>query len=177
MGWFLLLGLILRIDFYNDDLGREADGGFGWGAVGRPFADWLYRLINSGEPTSGIAPLGVILAVAILALAATLLASAFRCRRPLWAALASAGLFAQPYGLANLSFQYDAPQMASAVLLALAAAWQGFPQPGLRWRGLLVQAGLLTASLGTYQAAFGVFWGWGWPGPPSGCGCGIRPSG
>jgi hypothetical protein len=126
--------------------------------VGRPFADWLHRLINSGEPTSGIASLAVILAVAILALAATLLASAFRCRRPLWAALASAGLFAQPYGLANLSFQIDAPLMATAVLLALAEAWQGFRQPGLRWRGLLVLAGLLTASLGTYQAAFGVFW-------------------
>jgi hypothetical protein len=106
--------------------------------VGRPFADWLHRLINSGEPTSGIASLAVILAVAILALAATLLASAFRCRRPLWAALASAGLFAQPYGLANLSFQFDAPLMATAVLLALAEAWQGFRQPGLRWRGLLV---------------------------------------
>ena len=158
MGLVLLFGLILRIDAYNDDLGREADGGFGWGPVGRPFADWLYRLINSGEPTSGIAPLGVILAVAILALAATLLAASFRCRRPLWAALASAGLFAQPYGLSNLSFQFDAPLMATAVLLALAAAWQGFRQPGLRWRGLLVQAGLLTASLGTYQAAFGVFW-------------------
>jgi hypothetical protein len=157
MDLLLLFGLILRIDAYNDDLGREADGGFGWGAVGRPFADGLYRLINSGEPTTGIAPLGVILAVAILALAATLLASAFRCSRPLGAALASAGLFAQPYGLANLSFQFDAPLMATAVLLALAAAWQGLRQPGLRWRGLLIQAGLLTASLGIYQAAFGVF--------------------
>lgn len=78
MGLVLLFGLILRIDAYNDDLGRESDGGFGWGPVGRPFADWLYRLINSGEPTTGIAPLGVILAVAILALAATLLAGAFR---------------------------------------------------------------------------------------------------
>ena len=54
MGLVLLFGLILRIDAYNDDLGREADGGFGWGPVGRPFADWLYQLINSGEPTSGI---------------------------------------------------------------------------------------------------------------------------
>jgi hypothetical protein len=158
MGLVLLFGLILRIDAYNDDLGREADGGFGWGPVGRPFADGLYRLINSGEPTTGIAPLGVMLAVAILALAATLLAGAFRCRRPLAVALASAGLFAQPYGLANLSFQFDAPLMATAVLLAMAAAWQGLRRPGLHWRGLLIQAGLLTASLGTYQAAFGVFW-------------------
>ena len=158
MGLVLLFGLILRIDAYNDDLGRESDGGFGWGPVGRPFADWLYRLINSGEPTTGIAPLGVILAVAILALAATLLAGAFRCRRPLAVALASAGLFAQPYGLANLSFQFDAPLMATAVLLAMAAAWQGLRRPGLHWRGVLIQAGLLTASLGTYQAAFGVFW-------------------
>ncbi len=78
----------------------------------------LYRLINSGEPTSGIAPLGV-----ILALAATLLARAVRCRWPLAVAMASTGLFAQPYGLANLSFQFDAPLMATAELLALAAAW------------------------------------------------------
>jgi hypothetical protein len=158
MGLFLIFGLILRIDVYNDDLGREADGGFGWGPVGRPFADWLYRLINSGAPATGMAPLGVILAVAILALAATLLASSFRCRRPLWAALASAGLFAQPYGLSNLSFQFDAPLMATALLLSLAAAWQGLRQTGFRWRGLLIQVGLLSASLGTYQAAFGVFW-------------------
>ena len=83
----------------------------------------LYRLINSGEPTSGIAPLGVILAVVILALAATLLARAVRCRWPLAVAMASTGLFAQPYGLANLSFQFDAPLLATAELLALAAAW------------------------------------------------------
>jgi hypothetical protein len=158
MGLLLLFGLILRIDAYNDDLGREADGGLGWGSMGRPFADWLYRLINSGEPTTGMAPLGVILAIAILALAATLLASAFHCRRPFWGALASAGLFAQPYGLANLSFQFDAPLMATAVLLAVAAGCQGLRQPGLRWRGLLIQAGLLAVSLGIYQAAFGVFW-------------------
>ena len=158
MGLFLIFGLILRIDAYNDDLGREADGGFGWGPVGRPFADWLYRLINSGAPTTGMAPLGVILAIAILALAATLLAAAFRCRRPLWAALASAGLFAQPYGLINLSFQFDAPLMATAVLLAVAAAWQGLRRPGLHWGALLSQTGLLAVSLGIYQAAFGVFW-------------------
>lgn len=78
---------------------------------------------------------GVILAVAILALAATLLAGAFRCRRPLAVALASAGLFAQPYGLANLSFQFDAPLVATAELLALAAAWQGLRRPGLHLAG------------------------------------------
>jgi hypothetical protein len=60
IGLLLLFGLILRIHAYNDDLGREADGGLGWGGVGRTFAVWLYRLINSGEPTTGMAPLGVI---------------------------------------------------------------------------------------------------------------------
>ena len=162
MGGFLLFGLILRIEVYNDDLGREADGGFGWGAVGRPFADWLYGLINSGGPTTGMAPLGMILAVAILALASTVLAAAFRCRRPLWAALAAAGLFAQPYGLANLSFQFDAPLMAAAQLLAIAAACWGcrdrMAAAPLHGRSLLPQAGLLVLSLGLYQAAFGLYW-------------------
>ena len=178
MGLVLLFGLILRIDAYNDDLGREADGGLGWGAVGRPLADWLYRLINSGEPTTGIAPLGLILAVAILALAATLLASAFRCRRPLAVALASAGLFAQPYGLANLSFQFDAPLMATAVLLALAAAWQGLRRPGLHWRGLCwFRRACSPPAWGPTRPPSACSGWWGWPGPPSGCGCGIRPFG
>lgn len=48
--------------------------------------------------------------------------------------------------------------MATALLLALAAAWQGLRRPGLQRRSVLIQAGLLTASLGIYQAAFGVFW-------------------
>jgi hypothetical protein len=50
--------------------------------------------------------------------------------------LASAGHFAQPYGLANLSFQFDAPLMATAVLLAWAAARQGLRWPGLHWRAV-----------------------------------------
>jgi len=155
-----MFGLILRIEAYNDDLGREADGGFGWGPVGRPIADGLYRLINSGAPTSGMAPLGVLLALVLLALAATLLAGAFGCRRPLEAALAAAGLFAQPYGLANLSFQFDAPLMAAAQLLAISAACWGLacPGPPLRAKTLLPQVLLLVLSLGLYQAAFGSSW-------------------
>ena len=73
MGWALLFGLILRIDAYTADLGREAGGDLCWSRVGRPFADWLYHLINSGAPATGIAPLGLMLAVAILALAGTFL--------------------------------------------------------------------------------------------------------
>ena len=48
--------------------------------------------------------------------------------------------------------------MATAVLLAVAAAWQGLRRPGLHWGALLSQTGLLAVSLGIYQAAFGVFW-------------------
>ena len=159
MGWALLFGLILRIDAYNDDLGREADGDFGWSRVGRPFADWAYHFINNGAPITGIAPLGLILAIAILALAATLLASAFRCHRPLWVALASAGLFAQPYGLSNLSFQFDAPLMATAQLLAIAAAcWGCHIAKPLHWKAILPQVGLLVLCLGFYQPAFGMYW-------------------
>lgn len=63
--------------------------------VALPPADGPLRCLASGEPTTGIAPLGLILAVAILALAAILLALAAARQGLRWPGLHWRGLLIQ----------------------------------------------------------------------------------
>ncbi|MEB3319045.1 MAG: hypothetical protein VKO39_13020 [Cyanobacteriota bacterium] len=66
---------------------------------------------------------------------------------------------AGPFELVNLSFQFDAPLLATAQLLAIAAAgWGCRVGKDLEWRRLLPQTALLVLSLGLDQPAFGLDW-------------------
>jgi hypothetical protein len=64
-------------------------------------------------------------------------------------------LGAHPYFLENLSYMFDSPLMAAAVLTSTAAAvivWQLS-----RWYGILLAAGLVFCSFGLYQPAANIY--------------------
>ena len=146
---FACLPLIFANRPLLDDMGRSMEGYLDWAADGRPLASVLFYLINLGKPAVNVAPLGQILALAILAAACVSLSAAFRVRNPIQAAIGTLPLGANPYFLNNLSYQFDAPSMAAAVLCAVMAANTLTKAGGVRFSSGL----LLIAALMLYQPA------------------------
>jgi hypothetical protein len=134
-------------------MGRSMEGYLDWAADGRPLASVLFYFINLGKPAVNLAPLGQILALAILAAACVSLSAAFRVRNPIHAAIGTLPLGANPYFLNNLSYQFDAPLMAAAVLCAVMAANTLTKAGGARFSSGL----LLIAALMLYQPAASTF--------------------
>ncbi|WP_164931786.1 glucosyltransferase domain-containing protein [Dyella sp. M7H15-1] len=156
LGYLLfVLYPLLRADRpYNDDLVRALNGAYGWNANGRPLTTLLMRALELNLPSLvDIAPLTQILAIALLALSGVLIARRYKLSSPLLAALLTLPLGAQPFFLENLSFRFDAPGMALAILLAL------IPITTLRQKrsGFYLGALSLLGSLCSYQPAFNVF--------------------
>jgi hypothetical protein len=136
-----------------DDMGRSIEGYLAWVADGRPLASVFFYLINLGKPAVNLAPLGQILALAILAMACVSLAASFQMRNPIQAAIGTLPLGANPYFLENLSYQFDAPLMAAAVLCAVVAANILSKDGGVRFSSCL----FLVAALMLYQPAVCTF--------------------
>lgn len=104
----------------NDDLARMLIGVYSWDVNGRPLTTLLMRTLEFKlSAMVDIAPLPQLLAVALLALAGALIARRYAIASPWLAALLALPLGAQPFFLENLSFRFDAPAMALAIVLAL----------------------------------------------------------
>ncbi len=139
---------------YLDDLGRSMYGYADWSAAARPLADLFSWFFYFGQVTVDASPLTQIIAVAVLAVTAMLLLEALRVR-PSWAAvlcLVPVGL--SPYGLENLSYKFDAPHMALAMLFAVLPCC--FAHRAGRWH-LPASALSLFASASLYQPALGCY--------------------
>jgi len=141
-----------------DDMGRGAWGYLNWSNFGARFlADGLFYVINLGSPAVSVPYLNQLIAALLLAASASLLAAALGLRNGTLAALAALPLGAHPYFLENLSYTFDSPQMAAAVLTSTAAAVVVWRVAG--WRGTLLAAGLVFCSFGLYQPAANVYFG------------------
>ncbi len=125
--FFILLALyclgifsILRANrLYLDDIGRALYGYADWFVAARPMAELFSWIFYLGSGTVDASPFTQILAAAFLAAASLCLCVALRVQPTIWALLATVPLGLSPYGLENLSYKFDAPQMALAMLLAI----------------------------------------------------------
>ncbi len=146
---------ILRANrLYLDDLGRALYGYADWVAAARPLAEFLSWLFYLGPTTVDASPLTQILAAFLLALASFMLIETVRARPSWGVVLCTVPVGLSPYGLENLSYRFDAPWMALAVVLALI--------PGCLYRSgqkvfFLVAACCLFASAALYQPALGAY--------------------
>ncbi|WP_255475885.1 glucosyltransferase domain-containing protein [Synechococcus sp. BIOS-E4-1] len=120
-GLITLLPLILRVDLYFDDLERAMDGRLSWVHVGRPGADILVEWLNFARPATAVSPLYTLLTIAVLSDVGVVCAGAYGVRSPLWTALASLPLMAQPYALQALSYGFDSLFMAVSLACAVTA--------------------------------------------------------
>lgn len=146
---------ILRANrLYLDDLGRALYGYADWIESARPLSELLSYIFYLGPVTVDASPLSQILAAALLALASLLLFDAVRAR-PSWSGLlCTAPVGLSPYQLENLSYRFDAPWMALAVVLAV-LPWSFF-RAG-KWRFFTIAALCIFASLSLYQPAIGAY--------------------
>ncbi len=152
-----LMGLfsILRANrLYLDDLGRALYGYADWVEAARPLTELLSFIFYLGPTTVDASPLSQILAAALLALASLILFDAVRAR-PSWGALlCTVPVGLSPYQLENLSYRFDAPWMALAVVLAL-LPWC-FYRAG-KWRFFFSSFLCIFVSLSLYQPAIGAY--------------------
>lgn len=111
---------ILRANrLYLDDIGRALYGYADWATAARPMAELLSWFFYLGQGTVDASPFTQILAAAFLAAASLILCLALRVRLTWSALLATVPVGLSPYGLENLSYRFDAPLMALAILLAI----------------------------------------------------------
>ena len=148
-GLMALLPVILFVHLYIDDYGRSSGGVFNWDRVGRPLADVVFYVVNYGRPGVAVSPLYTILSIFIYSLPGVLMVRAYGYRSLFWSALVILPLFAQPYGLENLSYGFDSVFMSLSVALAIIAAI--VVQLSASRFGLVGGFLLLEASLCMYQ--------------------------
>lgn len=156
LGYLLfILYPILRADRYcNDDLIRSLLGNYGWNNNGRHLANLLMRVLQFGSQRAvDISPLPQLIAIAILAWTGVLIARRYALGPPLLAALVTFPLGAQPFYLENLSYKFDAPCMALAMLFAL-LPFLVLRQGRKAW---ILSVLALLACLNLYQPAINVF--------------------
>ena len=154
-GLLLALPVLLFVHRYIDDVGRSMDGEIRWVQVGRPLAEWLFNLVNLGDPGVAVAPLHQLLTVALVSAVAVVAARVYAIRSPLWTAVATLPLLGQPYALENLSYGFDCLGMFLAMGLAVLAAIAIALAPGRA--GLVGSSLLLTGSLCLYQPSTSAF--------------------
>ncbi len=140
--------------FYLDDLGRALYGYADWLPSGRPLAELLSWVLHLSPMTMNASPLTQLAAIAFLALASLLTLDVIGLRINWWTTLATVPVGLSPYGLENLSYKFDAPSMALAVLCAVLAALLARQQSR---KAFLGATALVFACASLYQPALGVF--------------------
>jgi len=118
-----LLGIftIIRANvLYIDDIGRAAGGGRGWYNWSRYISDYLSILIHGDTVLTEISPLPQLLAILMLSLSSVFLVYVISNKKiTVVGLLASIPLGLSPYFLECLSYKFDAPYMALAVLASI----------------------------------------------------------
>lgn len=147
---------VLRSNFsYVDDLARTVEGYKGWGNFSRYLSNFLAMFVNGNATLTDISPWTQILAALIMAIAGVILLYIIYGRKKFrWWELAVAVLLAiNPYFLECLSYKFDAPFIALAILAMIVP----FVMRGRKtsWYVASVLMGTLVTCT-TYQAALGI---------------------
>ncbi|MCD7820390.1 MAG: glucosyltransferase domain-containing protein [Lachnospiraceae bacterium] len=155
--YLLAISAILRADVdYLDDMRRIANGIPGWEDCSRYLSNFLSQILNTNSYLADISPLTQIIAVLLISAASVIVLCTFsqNGRISAWSVIAVLPLGISPYFLECLSYKFDSPYMALAVLAAV------FPLLFIREnkRIYLLMVILCTlVSCMTYQASLGIF--------------------
>lgn len=147
---------VLRANFsYVDDLARTVEGYKGWGNFSRYLSNFLAMFVNGNATLTDISPWTQILAALIMAIAGvTLLYIIYGRKKFRWWELAAAVLLTiNPYFLECLSYKFDAPFIAIAVLVMIVPFVMR--ERKTSWYIVSVLMGTLVTCT-TYQAALGI---------------------
>lgn len=154
----IMLGMlaILRANFsYMDDLARATQGYKGWGNFSRYLSNFLAIILYGNGFLTDISPWGQIVAGLLMAIAGVMLLYIIYDRKKFrwWELLVVAMLALNPYFLQCLSYKFDAPFMAVAVLMMIVPF---LARKAKSWVYVgVVLVGTLATCM-TYQAALGI---------------------
>lgn len=147
--WSLLRGNV----YYLDDLVRSVKGNTDWHQFGRHSSEILAQTLNTSTRLTDISPFSQIVALFLMSLASLLLVRLFSKKDNWGIFLASTFLGLNPYYLQCMSYKFDSPYMAAALVSSLI--------PFLfinNWRIFLISSVLfLNLMLTTYQAGNSLF--------------------
>mgnify|MGYP002646989602 CR=1 FL=1 len=138
--------IILANYYYIDDMGRASSGYLGWGKDGRPLSDAIMYIVNIGTPITDIAPLTVVISIAILSLSMSKWQSFVDNNASGFFIVAS--FMANPYLAENFSYRFDVLPMMAGISLA----FLGF---SINTRSVItktiITVAIFISSLATYQ--------------------------
>jgi len=153
----IVMPIILMVPLYFDDFGRSIKGSYEWTGDGRPFAEFIYRMLSFDSAHSTLtSPLGTLLCIPIIGFSSLLICRIFSNQKVWAGGLAAIFMFGQPYYIENLSYSYDAPLMCLAVFLAIAAAYTLVIKSSLY--AFLLAIILSLGSISMYQPANTALW-------------------
>lgn len=115
----LVLPIIIANVYYSDDINRSINGYTMWGIDGRPLSDKLMTLLNFNSHLSDTAPLPLLLAVGILALALDLFFKNTLNADKKYILLPIAFLIS-PFILEPLSYRFDSLTISASIFCAFA---------------------------------------------------------
>lgn len=158
----IMLGMlaILRANFsYIDDLGRAAVGYKGWGNFSRYLSNFLAMVLHGNGFLTDISPWGQIVAALVMAISGVMLLYIIYGRKKFrwWELFVVAILALNPYFLQCMSYKFDAPFIAIAVLAMIAPILARGVITREKWwlyPGAVFIGTLVTCT--TYQAALGI---------------------
>lgn len=140
---------------YVDDIARVASGYPGWEASSRYLSNALAPLLHGSKYLGDVSPLTQIIAIAEMAIAATVILFVATGKKSFnaWEYIAMIPLALSPYFLQCLSYKYDAPYMALSVLVSVAPF---VIRDKSKWGYSLATFGCALAMCMTYQASSGI---------------------
>lgn len=104
-----VLPIIIANVCYNDDMARTLYGLTGWNGDGRPLGEMLIKLLCGGEPIVDIAPLPLILSIAVLSYALVVYARSYLdfISNEYVQVVLLATVLMNPFAMSNLSYRFD----------------------------------------------------------------------
>ncbi len=151
-----ILAITITNAHFIDDIYRNAQGLRAWDNFSRYLSNTFSVLLHGDAHLMNIAPLGQILAAAIMALASLILIYVFNGHQKItfWQIIAVLPLGLSPYFIECFSYQFDAPYMALSVLASIAPLLFLTRSPKL-FIPITALCTIITCT--TYQASLGIF--------------------
>lgn len=150
-GAFVLPILLANI-YYIDDIGRATIGYKKWGVDGRPVADWVMTLINMSSRMADLAPLPLLISVALLSFSLSLYRKEF-IGDGKWGVLIPLSFMANPAIISLFSYRFDVLTFSFAISVA-------FFMFILRIRNTVLDISIgsifVVLVMGTYQALINI---------------------
>lgn len=151
IGYF---GLLRNNIDYIDDIARGSSGYFGFTYLSRYMSEYFSKLIHLNLHTNtDISPITQLIAIAFLSIGSMLLVKMIRKKQSYFALFASISLGLSPFFLSNMSFKFDSPFMAIALISPI------IPFLFLKKKFIFFILSILTISLmlTTYQASNAIY--------------------